>query len=178
MDLAPAAAFIRDSEGRYLWANHAYAHLYGTVPDGLVGKYIEDFDAPAEAVQFRALDQEILSGGCLYVLRQGLPDTDPHRHQLSGEDLGWPTVRPHQQDAHRNDHAQTDEREPADECGGAAGHQIVEPVLQAPPVRRDVPHHAPSPMATRAPRRRPPRRSRQRGPAEGSAETGLPDPEV
>ncbi|MFD7019816.1 PAS domain-containing protein [Streptomyces sp. NPDC059928] len=63
VDLAPAAAFIRDSEGRYLWANHAYAHLYGTVPDGLVGKYIEDFDAPAEAVQFRALDQEILSGG-------------------------------------------------------------------------------------------------------------------
>ncbi|MFK8912365.1 PAS domain-containing protein [Streptomyces sp. YS-3] len=62
-DLAPAAAFIRDGEGRYLWANHAYAHLYGTVPDKLVGKYIEDFDAPAEAVHFRALDQEVLSRG-------------------------------------------------------------------------------------------------------------------
>ncbi|WP_406345629.1 PAS domain S-box protein [Streptomyces sp. NBC_00648] len=63
VDLAPAAAFIRDREGRYLWANHAYAHLYGTVPDELVGKYIEDLDAPAEAVQFRALDQEILTRG-------------------------------------------------------------------------------------------------------------------
>ncbi|WAL99264.1 PAS domain-containing protein [Streptomyces sp. Je 1-369] len=63
VDLAPAAAFIRDSDGRYLWANHAYAHLYGTVPEQVIGKYIEDLDEPAEADQFRALDQEILSRG-------------------------------------------------------------------------------------------------------------------
>ncbi|GAA5705399.1 hypothetical protein SM007_36265 [Streptomyces avermitilis] len=63
VDLAPAAAFIRDCHGRYLWANHAYAHLYGTVPQQLVGKYIEDFDAPAEADQFRALDQQVLVRG-------------------------------------------------------------------------------------------------------------------
>lgn len=62
-DLAPAAAFIRDRDGRYLWANHAYAHLYGTTPEQVVGKYIEDFDAHADAVQFRALDQEILARG-------------------------------------------------------------------------------------------------------------------
>ncbi|MGW7414308.1 PAS domain S-box protein [Streptomyces sp. NPDC054863] len=63
VDLAPAAAFIRDSEGRYLWANHAYAHLYGTVPEELAGRRIEDFDAPAEADRFRALDQEVLARG-------------------------------------------------------------------------------------------------------------------
>ncbi|MFJ2774327.1 PAS domain S-box protein [Streptomyces sp. NPDC087300] len=63
VDLAPAAAFIRDRHGRYLWANHAYAHLYGTSAQELTGRHIEDFDAPAEAVQFRALDQEILSRG-------------------------------------------------------------------------------------------------------------------
>jgi PAS domain S-box-containing protein len=63
VDLAPAAAFIRDRDGRYLWANHAYAHLYGTVPEQVVGKYIEDVDAPADADQFRALDQEILTQG-------------------------------------------------------------------------------------------------------------------
>ncbi|MET7363766.1 PAS domain S-box protein [Streptomyces sp. NPDC005562] len=63
VDLAPAAAFIRDREGRYLWANHAYAHLYGTTPAELAGKRIEDFDAPAEAARFRALDQEILTLG-------------------------------------------------------------------------------------------------------------------
>ncbi|MGW7271952.1 PAS domain S-box protein [Streptomyces sp. NPDC054864] len=63
IDRAPAAAFIRDRDGRYLWANHAYAHLYGTTAEELAGKCIEDFDAPADAVQFRALDQEILTRG-------------------------------------------------------------------------------------------------------------------
>lgn len=62
-DFAPAAAFIRDCDGRYLWANHAYAHLYGTTPEEVVGKCIEDFDSHADAVQFRALDQEILARG-------------------------------------------------------------------------------------------------------------------
>ncbi|MEU2512500.1 PAS domain S-box protein [Streptomyces syringium] len=63
VDLAPAAAFIRDKDGRYLWANHAYGHLYGTVPEQVVGKYIEDLDEPAEADRFRALDQQVLSRG-------------------------------------------------------------------------------------------------------------------
>ncbi|MEU9141286.1 PAS domain-containing protein [Streptomyces sp. NPDC048404] len=63
VDLAPAAAFIRDRDGRYLWANNAYAHLYGTMPQQLVGRYIEDFDAPAEADRFRALDQQVLARG-------------------------------------------------------------------------------------------------------------------
>lgn len=62
-DFAPAAAFIRDSEGLYLWANHAYAHLYGTTPERIAGSRIEDHDSPSDAAQFRALDQEILSRG-------------------------------------------------------------------------------------------------------------------
>ncbi|MFG3028724.1 PAS domain-containing protein [Streptomyces sp. NPDC048253] len=76
VDLAPAAAFIRDRDGRYLWANHAYAHLYGTVPQQLVGRYIEDFDAPAEADRFRALDQQILTRGTpvRHTLRYRRPD--------------------------------------------------------------------------------------------------------
>ncbi|QPP07646.1 PAS domain-containing protein [Streptomyces bathyalis] len=70
-DFAPAAAFIRDPDGCYLWANHSYAHLYGTTPERVVGSRIEDFDSPSDAAQFRALDQEILSRG------------KPVRHTLS-----------------------------------------------------------------------------------------------
>ncbi|MFI9024199.1 PAS domain-containing protein [Streptomyces sp. NPDC053560] len=62
-DFAPAAAFIRDNDGCYLWANHSYAHLYGTTPERVVGSRIEDLDTPSDAAQFRALDQEILSRG-------------------------------------------------------------------------------------------------------------------
>ncbi|MFD7923599.1 PAS domain-containing protein [Streptomyces sp. NPDC059740] len=70
-DFAPAAAFIRDRTGCYLWANHSYAHLYGTTPERVVGSRIEDLDPPSDAAQFRALDQEILRRG------------KPVRHHLS-----------------------------------------------------------------------------------------------
>ncbi|MFF7701963.1 PAS domain-containing protein [Streptomyces lydicus] len=62
-DLAPAAAFIRDAGGRYLWANHAYAHLYGTTPEHVIGKHVQEVDAPADAAQVLALDQDVLSRG-------------------------------------------------------------------------------------------------------------------
>ncbi|MFI1619536.1 PAS domain-containing protein [Streptomyces lydicus] len=62
-DLAPAAAFIRDAGGRYLWANHAYAHLYGTTPEHVIGKHVHEVDAPADAAQVLALDQDVLGRG-------------------------------------------------------------------------------------------------------------------
>lgn len=61
--LSPAAAFIRDLDGRYLWTNDAYAHLYGTTPGHVIGKHLPDFDPPADAAQFLALDREIVSQG-------------------------------------------------------------------------------------------------------------------
>ncbi|GES28138.1 PAS domain S-box protein [Streptomyces angustmyceticus] len=62
-DLAPAAAFIRDGSGRYVWANHAYAHLYGTTPEHVIGGYVTDIDGPADSSQVLALDQEVLARG-------------------------------------------------------------------------------------------------------------------
>ncbi|MGW3151625.1 PAS domain-containing protein [Streptomyces sp. NPDC001177] len=62
-DLAPAAAFVRDATGHYLWANYAYAHLYGTTRDALVGRHLSDIDAPGDVVRFLALDQEVLTRG-------------------------------------------------------------------------------------------------------------------
>ncbi|WP_432092781.1 PAS domain-containing protein [Streptomyces sp. bgisy100] len=60
---APAAAFIRDRQGRYLWVNHAYAHLYDTTPDAIVGRSVTDVDSPEDAALFLALDREVLSAG-------------------------------------------------------------------------------------------------------------------
>lgn len=58
---APAPAFIRDGQGRYLWVNAAYAHLYGMEPQSVVGRTVEEIDAPDDAATFRALDREVLS---------------------------------------------------------------------------------------------------------------------
>ncbi|MCZ1011650.1 PAS domain-containing protein [Streptomyces lydicus] len=59
----PAAAFIRDADGRYLWANHAYAHLYGTTPEHVIGAFVADIDGPADSPQVLALDREVLARG-------------------------------------------------------------------------------------------------------------------
>ncbi|MFG2636395.1 helix-turn-helix transcriptional regulator [Streptomyces sp. NPDC048362] len=62
-DLTPAAAFVRDAGGRYLWANHAYAHLYGTTREAVIGRHLADLDGPDDVTRFLALDQEVLTRG-------------------------------------------------------------------------------------------------------------------
>ncbi|WP_411104568.1 PAS domain-containing protein [Streptomyces sp. cmx-4-9] len=60
---APAPAFIRDGHGRYLWVNAAYAHLYRLEAHAVVGRTVEEVDAPDDAAVFRALDREVLTSG-------------------------------------------------------------------------------------------------------------------
>ncbi|MFJ3231212.1 PAS domain-containing protein [Streptomyces sp. NPDC086787] len=62
-DLAPAAAFVRDVTGHYVWANHAYAHLYGTTRDAVIGRHLADLDGPADVARFLTLDQEVMTEG-------------------------------------------------------------------------------------------------------------------
>ncbi|MFI1366459.1 PAS domain-containing protein [Streptomyces griseochromogenes] len=62
-DLSPAAVFVRDADGRYVWANHAYAHLYGTTRDTLIGRHLAEIDGPDDVARFLALDEEVLTGG-------------------------------------------------------------------------------------------------------------------
>ncbi|MCZ4099671.1 PAS domain-containing protein [Streptomyces sp. So13.3] len=83
---APAPAFIRDGQGRYLWVNAAYAHLYCREPDDVVGRAVEEIDTPADAAMFRALDREVLLSG------------RPVRHTLS---FRHPDGLPRQVTGHR-----------------------------------------------------------------------------
>ncbi|MER7916342.1 MULTISPECIES: PAS domain-containing protein [unclassified Streptomyces] len=70
-ELTPAAAFMRDGAGRYVWANHAYAHLYGTTRDAVIGRHLSDLDEPANASRFLAMDRQVLT------------DSKPLRHALT-----------------------------------------------------------------------------------------------
>ncbi|MFB0617790.1 PAS domain-containing protein [Streptomyces sp. AGS-58] len=62
-DLTPAAAFVRDATGRYLWANHAYAHLYRTTRDAVIGRHLAEIDEPDDVTRFLALDRAVLTEG-------------------------------------------------------------------------------------------------------------------
>ncbi|EST37692.1 hypothetical protein N566_11645, partial [Streptomycetaceae bacterium MP113-05] len=60
---SPAAAFVRDGNGRYLWVNHAYAHLYGRDPGAVVGRSVEEVDPPGDAAIARELDRQVMESG-------------------------------------------------------------------------------------------------------------------
>jgi PAS domain S-box-containing protein len=88
---SPAAAFIRDPHGRYLWVNSAYAHLYRRVPRDMVGRVVEEVDPPADAAGARALDREVLESGrpVRHMITFVHPDGSPgraigHRFALAG----------------------------------------------------------------------------------------------
>ncbi|WP_405575537.1 PAS domain-containing protein [Streptomyces sp. NBC_01167] len=62
-ELAPAAAFVRDTTGHLLWANHAYAHLYGTTREAVIGRHLADIAEPADVTRFLDMDQQVLAEG-------------------------------------------------------------------------------------------------------------------
>jgi PAS domain-containing protein/DNA-binding CsgD family transcriptional regulator len=62
----PAAVFVRDGAGVYLWANPAYARLLGvTDPTEVVGRHMRLFDPPDLADRYQAEDRQVLGGGAL-----------------------------------------------------------------------------------------------------------------
>ncbi|GHF45716.1 PAS domain-containing protein [Streptomyces griseosporeus] len=94
-DLSPAAMFVRDAAGCYVWANHAYAHLYGTTPDRMVGRHLGEFDAPDDAARFLALDDEILTGGrsLRHTLTYRRPDGSPGHAAGYRFPVSWGALR-------------------------------------------------------------------------------------
>jgi PAS domain S-box-containing protein len=60
---APVAAFIRDAEGRYLFANPAYGHAHRLDPAEVVGRSVDEVAGGAAAAEEAARDREVLAGG-------------------------------------------------------------------------------------------------------------------
>ncbi|MFD9541372.1 PAS domain-containing protein [Streptomyces sp. NPDC060022] len=77
----PAAGFIRDAAGRYLWANAAYAHLHGTDLEQLAGRSLEEVVRDRDVARARALDQHVLAQG--RPLRHSMTFTRPNGDAVS-----------------------------------------------------------------------------------------------
>ena len=64
IDLVPHFIFAKDFHGYFTLANRAVAAVYGTTPEGLLGKSDRDFNADVEQVaHFVADDQEVICSG-------------------------------------------------------------------------------------------------------------------
>lgn len=75
MRYSPAAAFLRDSDGRYRWVNEAYANLYRRKLDELIGHHQAEFDPPELAQRYHEIDAQVLETGS--PLRHTLPFEGP-----------------------------------------------------------------------------------------------------
>ena len=63
MNHMPALAFIKDHEGRYIFANEAYRHLLGIDPETRLSKMDADLYSPEVALKLRANDLYVLETG-------------------------------------------------------------------------------------------------------------------
>lgn len=61
MEHLPGLAWIKDSHGRYVYANRAAARQFGTTPLDILGCCDSNFVSPEAAMEFRESDQHVLS---------------------------------------------------------------------------------------------------------------------
>ncbi|MGY6216834.1 PAS domain-containing protein [Methylolobus aquaticus] len=85
LDHAPVLVFIKDMDGRYLFANHRCAELLNAEPGAIVGKTTDELFAPEVAAKLIANDRWVLSGqGCRQV-EELLPVNGAWRTFLSSQ---------------------------------------------------------------------------------------------
>jgi PAS domain S-box-containing protein len=63
MQHLPGLAWVKDAQGRYVYANDAAARAFGKSPADLYGRTDEEVFPPTTAAQFRKNDQKALAGG-------------------------------------------------------------------------------------------------------------------
>lgn len=60
LDHVPAVVYLKDTAGRYLWANRQHMALTGLANEALIGKTDFDLFPPFQAEDFRANDRQVL----------------------------------------------------------------------------------------------------------------------
>ncbi len=81
LDANPNLVFVKDWDGKFTLANRAVAEIYGTTPEGLVGKTDADFNPkPEEVANFLRDDREVMSTG-----REKIIPAEPVTDARTGE---------------------------------------------------------------------------------------------
>lgn len=88
LDASPSLVFAKDGEGRFTLANRAVADVYGTTPEGLVGRTDADFNTDAAEVEaFLSADRRVIETG-----KDLLVDEEPVTCAATGE-VRWYQTR-------------------------------------------------------------------------------------
>ncbi len=89
IEYTPSPMLVKDWDGKFILANRAFAEIYGTTPDAIVGKTDFDFNSDREQVeQFLADDRQVMrSGEAKYIPAEQLNDA------VTGEPRWMQTVK-------------------------------------------------------------------------------------
>ena len=80
MQYLPGLAWIKDREGRYVFANEAAAKAFQTSPAELVGRTDDELFDPATAAQFKRNDRQALDSGTGIQVVENLEHPDRNLH--------------------------------------------------------------------------------------------------
>ncbi|WP_051261345.1 hybrid sensor histidine kinase/response regulator [Desulfovibrio inopinatus] len=97
IDTVPCPIFVKDETGAFILVNKAMATLYGSTPEGLVGRRGADFNADADADEtepyLREDRQVIDSGNPLFVPKTSIPAPKGERRWFTKTKLPLPGKR-------------------------------------------------------------------------------------
>ncbi len=84
IDVNPSFIFAKDREGRFTLVNQAFAEIYGTTADALVGKTDADFNENADQVAaFREADLAVMASGReVLIAEEPITDWEGNVHWL------------------------------------------------------------------------------------------------
>jgi len=83
MQYLPGLAWIKDSEGRYVFANAAAVKAFRTTLEGLYGKADDEIFPPETAAQFKESDRQALTGEAGFLMVETLEHEDGELHYLA-----------------------------------------------------------------------------------------------
>lgn len=83
MENLPGAAFIKDSEGRFLYANQGLDKFFGVKNGASIGKLDTELSSIAVAHKLRELDQRVLDAGIAMQGIETIPGASGNTHWLS-----------------------------------------------------------------------------------------------
>jgi len=83
MENSPALAFVKDSQGRYVYLNKPFEAMFGVTRESLLGKTNFDWLPDEVARQIQRLDHQVLSSGRTAECRERLPTPTGEREILA-----------------------------------------------------------------------------------------------
>jgi PAS domain S-box-containing protein len=76
LDATTAIIYLKDSEGRYLFANRAFQEIFELRRDEVIGRTDQEVLPPAVAEALRAVDRRVLEGLTPQELEETIPEAD------------------------------------------------------------------------------------------------------